>query len=153
MTDFLDQAGRSALMRRVRRSDTAPELAVRLALRDLGVGYRLSREGLPGRPDVVLAGRRVAVFVHGCFWHGHPDCKRSAPAKSNVAFWSTKIARNAERDRRVAEELRSKGWHVLVIWECATRNRVRLREVLSTYLLERGFERRSRSTGTLVEIG
>jgi DNA mismatch endonuclease (patch repair protein) len=108
-------------MRRVRSRDTGPELAVRRALRKLRVGYRLDGSALPGRPDVVMKGRRLAVFVHGCFWHGH-DCPRGARIpKSNTAYWTGKIARNRARDADAAAALQAMGWRAVVLWECELR--------------------------------
>lgn len=110
-------------MRRVRRRDTTPEKRVRAALRALGwIGYRLDRGDLPGRPDVAFVGRRVAIFVHGCFWHGH-ECPRGArPPKTNAEYWRAKIARNRARDAAAVEALSVAGWRVVVIWECETRD-------------------------------
>lgn len=118
MSDVFTPERRSAVMRRVRGRDTAPEMRVRRALRALGLGYRLGGCGLPGRPDVVMAGRRTAVFVHGCFWHGH-DCARGARRpKQNAEYWSAKIGRNRERDERNREALEAAGWRVVTLWEC-----------------------------------
>lgn len=121
MTDVFTPEKRSAVMRRVRGADTGPELAVRRALRAAGLGYRLGGGGLPGRPDVTMAGRRVALFVHGCFWHGH-DCARGARLpKANGDYWRAKIDRNRARDARVQAALEAAGWRVLTVWECALR--------------------------------
>jgi DNA mismatch endonuclease (patch repair protein) len=117
MTDFLDQATRSERMRRVRQSNTAPELALRRALHAQGLRYRLHPKQLPGRPDIVFPAARVALFVHGCFWHGHVCSAGRAPA-SNVDFWGPKLAANRERDARKEQQLRELGWTVLVVWEC-----------------------------------
>ena len=118
MGDVFTPEKRSAVMRRVKGRDTAPELKVRRLLRDGGIGYRLGGCGLPGRPDVVMKGRRIALFVHGCFWHGH-DCPRGArQPRSNADYWLAKIDRNRERDGRVAAELAAAGWRVLTLWEC-----------------------------------
>ena len=105
-------------MRRVGSKDTGPELAVRRLLTALGLRYRLQRKDLPGAPDIVLPGRRLALFVHGCFWHGH-DCKRGARApKTNEGYWRAKIARNVARDEKHRVALADMGWRSLVIWEC-----------------------------------
>jgi DNA mismatch endonuclease (patch repair protein) len=105
-------------MRRVKGRDTSPELFVRRALRAAGVGYRLGGCGLPGRPDLVMKGRRTAVFVHGCFWHGH-DCARGArEPKANADYWRAKIGRNRARDIRASEALAADGWRVVTLWEC-----------------------------------
>lgn len=118
MTDVFTPAQRSAVMRRVKGRDTSPELFVRRALRAAGVGYRLGGCGLPGRPDLVMKGRCTAVFVHGCFWHGH-DCARGArQPKANADYWRAKIDRNRARDARTAEALAGDCWRVVTLWEC-----------------------------------
>ena len=120
-TDVFSPEKRSAVMRRVKGRDTSPELAVRRILRAAGIGYRLGGMGLPGRPDVVMKGRKVALFVHGCFWHGH-DCPRgSRKPKANADYWGGKIARNRDRDARSAETLTADGWRVVIVWECDLR--------------------------------
>ncbi len=117
-TDVFTPEKRSAVMRRVRGRDTAPELKVRRALREAGIGYRLGGCGLPGRPDVVMKGRRIALFVHGCFWHGH-DCARGArQPRANADYWIAKIGRNRTRDARTSTELTDAGWTVVTVWEC-----------------------------------
>ena len=105
-------------MARVKGKDTKPELKVRQLLWAAGYRYRLHRKDLPGSPDIVLRGRKAAVFVHGCFWHGH-DCKRGArQPKGNAEYWRSKIEGNRARDDRSAEALAGKGWRPLVVWEC-----------------------------------
>jgi DNA mismatch endonuclease (patch repair protein) len=114
---------RSAVMRAVKSTDTAPERAVRAMLRAFAPGYRLHRADLPGKPDIVYGRRGLAIFVHGCFWHGH-DCARGARApKTNAGYWSAKIARNRTRDERNLSELAARGWRTLVIYECALADR------------------------------
>ncbi|PZQ46102.1 MAG: very short patch repair endonuclease [Phenylobacterium zucineum] len=121
MTDVFTPEQRSAVMRRVKARDTGPELVVRRALCAAGIGYRLGGCGLAGRPDLVMKGRRVAVFVHGCFWHGH-DCPRgSRRPKANAAYWDAKRARNIARDIDVFARLTTDGWRVVTIWECDLR--------------------------------
>ena len=117
MTDTLTPAQRSALMSRIRGVDTKPELAVRRALYSQGYRYRIHVRGLPGRPDVVFTKRRMAVFVHGCFWHRH-GCSKSSDPKSRVEYWQTKFESNVERDRRNQEILVRDGWRIFVAWEC-----------------------------------
>jgi DNA mismatch endonuclease, patch repair protein len=118
-TDVFSPEKRSAVMRRIKGRDTGPELAVRRILRAAGIGYRLGGRGLPGRPDLVMKGRRVAVFVHGCFWHGH-DCARGArKPKANADYWSAKIGRNRARDVAARQALEADGWRVVTVWECA----------------------------------
>eukprot|EP01037_Dinobryon_pediforme_P014944 gene14944-15082_t len=105
-------------MRRVGSKDTGPERAVRRLLTSLGVRYRLQRKDLPGAPDIVLPGRKLALFVHGCFWHGH-DCKRGARVpKTNEGYWRAKIASNVARDAASLTALADLGWRAEVIWEC-----------------------------------
>ena len=121
-------------MRRVRGRDTGPELKVRRLLWGAGYRYRLHRGDLPGKPDIVLPGRRVAVFVHGCFWHGH-DCPRGArQPKANVDYWKAKIARNVARDRRVQAELAEAGWRPVIVWECELKDTPALAARLSETL-------------------
>lgn len=105
-------------MARIGGRDTKPEMLFRRALRSHGIGYRLHARDLPGRPDVVFRGARLAVFVHGCFWHRHPGCARATHPKSSIPFWSSKFAANVARDRRSVERLRAAGWRVGLVWEC-----------------------------------
>jgi DNA mismatch endonuclease (patch repair protein) len=107
-------------MSRIRGADTSPELALRRALRKVGIGYRIHAKGLPGRPDVAFMKARLAVFVHGCFWHRHPGCRRATTPRSNNSFWVEKFAANTSRDRRSIQALHACGWDVGVIWECET---------------------------------
>ncbi|WP_366940830.1 very short patch repair endonuclease [uncultured Amaricoccus sp.] len=113
---------RSAQMRLVRGKDTGPEMVVRRLAHGLGYRFRLHRRDLPGAPDLVFAGRRGIVFVHGCFWHRHgdPGCWRARLPKSRPEFWVPKLSANAARDASVEAALRADGWEVLVIWECET---------------------------------
>jgi len=118
LTDVFDREKRSAVMRRVKGRDTTPERTVRRLLTALGARYRLHRKDLPGNPDIVLPSRRLALFVHGCFWHGH-DCARGARVpKANRDYWTAKVARNVARDIRTHEALLAAGWRVDTIWEC-----------------------------------
>lgn len=108
-------------MRSVRRRNTAPELEVRGQLHSAGFRYRLHARDLPGTPDLVFRRMRVALFVHGCFWHGH-DCAHGIVAsKSNIDYWNAKIQANRVRDRKKNDELRRLGWRVIEIWECQVR--------------------------------
>ncbi len=118
MTDVYGPDKRSAVMRRVKGSGTKPELAVRRLVWRLAGRYRLNRADLPGSPDIVLAGRRLAIFVHGCFWHGH-DCARGARVpKANRDYWLGKVARNRARDAAARTALSAAGWRVETVWEC-----------------------------------
>lgn len=105
-------------MAKVRSENTGPELRVRKFLHARGLRYRLHAKSLPGKPDLVLKGSRTVVFVHGCFWHQHPDCRRARMPMSNRAYWTTKLGRNVQRDRDDLERLRTLGWNVITVWEC-----------------------------------
>lgn len=109
---------RSALMSKVRGKDTKPEKLVRSMLHRMGFRFRLHRKDLPGRPDIVLPKHRTVVFVHGCFWHRHPGCKKTSFPQTNTRFWEAKLAGNMDRDARNMEELARLGWKVIVVWEC-----------------------------------
>lgn len=117
--DHVSSRTRSKIMSKIRCKDTQPELQVRRYLHKHGFRYRLHLSKLPGRPDLVFAGRRACVFVHGCFWHGCPKCSdgRREPL-SNRDYWLPKIRRNRKRDRNNVRNLRKAGWNVLEIWEC-----------------------------------
>ena len=125
-TDVFTPEQRSAVMARVKGRDTKPELIVRQALTRLGARYRLQRRDLPGAPDIVLPGRRLAILVHGCFWHGH-DCARGARVpKANRDYWLAKVGRNRARDARTLEALAALGWRVETVWECELKDRAAL---------------------------
>ncbi len=116
-------------MSRIRSRDTTPEMAVRKAVHGAGLRYRLHVKELPGRPDLVFPGRRVAVFVHGCFWHQH-GCRLSHAPASRLEYWGPKLRRNQERDVESADALTRAGWAVLQIWECETRTPVALAKLV-----------------------
>jgi len=109
---------RSRTMRAVRSRDTAPEMVVRRFLHAAGLRYRLHDRHLPGIPDLVFASRRIALFVHGCFWHRHRGCKLARIPKSRVRFWTEKLEGNKRRDARNLARIRRLGWSSLVVWEC-----------------------------------
>jgi DNA mismatch endonuclease (patch repair protein) len=133
-TDVFDAAKRSAVMRRVKGRDTTPEMTVRKALTRLGARYRLHRKDLPGAPDVVLPARRLALFVHGCFWHGH-DCARGARVpQANRDYWVGKVGRNRARDERSREALTALGWRVETLWECELKDAAALEARLAALL-------------------
>jgi DNA mismatch endonuclease (patch repair protein) len=134
MTDVYSAEKRSAVMRRVKGRDTTPELTVRRLLTALGVRYRLHRNDLPGKPDIVMAGRRLAIFVHGCFWHGH-DCARGARVpKANRDYWLGKVGRNRQRDGVSRAALEAAGWRVETIWECEMKDEAALKGRLEALL-------------------
>lgn len=125
---------RSATMRAVKSQDTRPELAVRKILREIAPGYRLHRADLPGRPDIAYGRRRLAIFVHGCFWHGH-DCPRGARMpKANADYWRAKIGRNRARDAASLKALEAMGWRAVVVYECALKDPAALRARLGAEL-------------------
>jgi DNA mismatch endonuclease (patch repair protein) len=113
---------RSDIMRAVKRAHTAPEIVVRQALHALGLRFRLHRRDLPGSPDIVTPKFRTVVFVHGCFWHRHPNCRYATTPKSRQEYWLPKFEANLERDARKEAQLRELGWRVLVVWECETKS-------------------------------
>ncbi|MNF24500.1 Very short patch repair protein [compost metagenome] len=113
---------RSDIMRAVKRANTAPEIIVRQVLHALGLRFRLHRRDLPGSPDIVLPKFQTVVFVHGCFWHCHPDCRYATTPKSRQEYWLPKFEANVARDARKEAQLRELGWRVLVIWECETKS-------------------------------
>lgn len=114
---------RSEQMSRIRSRDTKPEMLVRRALHAAGLRYRLHARDLPGRPDLIFRRARLAVFVHGCFWHQHPGCERARTPISRREYWIPKFEGNVLRDKRNVAALKASGWTVLVIWECETCNR------------------------------
>ena len=134
MTDVFTPEKRSAVMRRVKGRDTGPEKTVRRLLTVLGARYRLHRKDLPGKPDIVMPGRRLVLFVHGCFWHGH-DCARGARVpKQNRDYWLGKVGRNRARDAASRAALEVAGWRVEVVWECELKDEAGLGERLGGLL-------------------
>lgn len=125
MVDRLTPDQRRLNMSHVRAKNTVPEMTVRRLMHRLGFRYRLHRQDLPGRPDIVLPRYRAAIFVHGCFWHGH-DCSLFRMPATRTEFWASKIAANRRRDGDAVSGLRDVGWRSLLIWECALRGRGRL---------------------------
>jgi DNA mismatch endonuclease, patch repair protein len=133
-TDVFTPNKRSAVMRAVKGANTKPELVVRKLLWTAGYRYRLNVRALPGAPDIVLRSRKAAIFVHGCFWHGH-DCARGARVpKANRAYWQAKVERNRARHKRHLSTLRGEGWRVLTIWECGMKDEPALRRRLLAFL-------------------
>jgi DNA mismatch endonuclease (patch repair protein) len=125
-------------MQAVKSKDTAPELIVRRTVHSMGYRFRLHRKDLPGKPDLVFPGVRKAIFVHGCFWHGH-NCARGARVpKRNRVYWTKKVGRNQERDRSVVAALKGSGWKVRIFWECQLKDRSRLRARIGCFLAKAG---------------
>lgn len=122
MADKFTPEERSRIMARVKGRDTRPEKIVRSLLHALGYRFRLHRQDLPGKPDVVLPKHKKTVYIHGCFWHGQPSCPRAARPTSNVEFWNKKIDGNIARDAAAQHALTQLGWQHLVVWQCETRD-------------------------------
>lgn len=122
MADTFTRIQRSQIMRSVRSNGTRPEKACERLMRSAKIRFRKHPTNLAGHPDFVLPDSRVAVFVHGCFWHGHEGCKHFSMPSSNVNYWEEKIGRNRRRDRQVRRLLRKAGWRTAVLWECKLRN-------------------------------
>lgn len=120
--DNLSSQQRHKNMTAIRLKDTKPELLARKWLWNHGYRYRLNVKSVPGKPDIVLRRYRTAIFVNGCFWHGHEECGNYKIPKSNTDFWVNKITKNKERDQRNYSDLFNAGWSVIVIWECQLRN-------------------------------
>mgnify|MGYP002857179839 FL=1 len=116
-------------MAAIHSASTKPELLLRRALWHLGFRYRVNDKRLPGSPDIVLPKFRTVVFVHGCFWHGHKDCKNYTVPKTNTDFWTAKVAKNQQRDQDTWRQLEAKGWSVIIVWECELK-KDRLRETV-----------------------
>jgi DNA mismatch endonuclease (patch repair protein) len=136
VTDTLNEKERSARMALVRGKDTKPELVVRRLVHSMGYRYRLHIASLPGKPDLVFAGKRKVIFVHGCFWHRHPSssCKLARMPKSRLEFWVPKLEGNRLRDERNKRELKRQGWKVLSIWECQIANLASLSKRIRSFL-------------------
>ena len=122
---------RAEIMSRIRSIDTRPEMRVRRTLWAAGLRYRLHDRRLPGKPDVVFCSRRIVIFVHGCFWHGHQGCPRHRIPKTRTEWWAAKIARNRERDDEARRALEAAGWTVIVLWECEAADPERLERLVT----------------------
>jgi DNA mismatch endonuclease (patch repair protein) len=125
--DIVSPEHRSKIMSKIRGKNTNPEMVVRSLCHEMGFRFRLHRRDLPGTPDLVFPKHGLCMFVHGCFWHRHPDCKYAYMPKSRVDFWQNKLAKNVERDLKTQQALINMGWRVVTIWECHTKNRDLLR--------------------------
>ena len=136
MVDVYTKAERSRIMSLVKTRFTDPENRLASLLKKADVRYRRNVQTLPGTPDFVIPSAKTAIFVHGCFWHGHPNCKRAKLPETNKEFWEEKIGRNRRRDARVTRRLRRRGWHVMTVWQCRLRTPDRVVERLKTMLRE-----------------
>jgi DNA mismatch endonuclease, patch repair protein len=138
VADIVDRARRSEMMARIGPRNTAPEMVVRRIAHRLGYRFRLHRKDLPGRPDLVLPRHRLAVFVHGCFWHRHEACANCSMPKTRPAFWCAKFAATVARDRRHIEALHALGWRTLIVWECETEMQGLVEKILRRVLADGG---------------
>lgn len=132
--DKISRQQRSKNMAAVRGKNTTPELLVRHVLHAMGYRFRLHKKDLPGKPDIVLPKYRTCIFVHGCFWHQHPGCKRATKPSTNTDFWSQKLDKNVERDEQNRLALNDLSWNVIVVWECETKDIVLLENKLYHFL-------------------
>ena len=125
---------RSRNMAAIKSKNTKPEIAVRKMLHALGYRFRLHRKDLPGSPDIVLPKYKTVIFVHGCFWHRHENCKYASTPKTRKEFWETKFKVNVKRDKEIQEKIKNIGWHSVVIWECEIKNKDILINELKEFL-------------------
>lgn len=147
--DTRTQEERSRIMAAVRSKDTKPELLVRRFLWSKGIRYRLHAASVPGRPDVVVRRLKLAIFVHGCFWHGHEGCSRGRLPKSKLGYWRPKIDNNRSRDAAIAEQLHQEGWYQIVVWEC----QLRTQESAATALVQLWYEIQAMCPKTGLAVG
>jgi DNA mismatch endonuclease (patch repair protein) len=133
MTDTRTPEQRRRIMQSVGTRDTGPEMTVRRLLFGLGYRYRSNAKNLPGKPDIVFPGRKCAIFVHGCFWHGHV-CRKGHAPKSRLDYWGPKLRANKQRDRVQVLALKSLGWSVTTVWQCETADLEKLRAKLTNFL-------------------
>lgn len=129
---------RSQIMARIRSKNTKPEVLTRSAVQALGLRFRNHVDDLPGKPDLANKTRKWAIFVHGCFWHSHAGCQLASSPKSNTGYWSEKLARNRSRDAEKVAALESRGFRVLVVWECDVRDGARLQRALESFFVSNG---------------
>lgn len=132
--DTLTRKERSQRMALIKSVNTKPEMRVRRLLFSLGYRYRIHKTDLPGKPDIVLRKHKTVIFVNGCFWHRHKNCRYSRTPESNLKYWLPKLAKNKANDRKNHAELRARGWEVIVIWECQTRNLSALLKIIKKNL-------------------
>jgi DNA mismatch endonuclease, patch repair protein len=134
LADIVSSTQRSVIMSKIKSRDTAPELAVRRIAHRLGFRFRLHAKNLPGRPDLIFPKHRLALFVHGCFWHRHRGCRFAYRPKTRVRFWDTKFRSNVARDGKNVNQLEIMGWRVLIVWECEAEHELRLLKLLAAHV-------------------
>ena len=161
--DVFDKEKRHKVMAAIRAKNTKPEIIVRKYLFSKGFRYRLYHKRLPGHPDLVMRKYRTCIFVNGCFWHGHDNCKAFKMPKTNTEFWKNKIERNKTRDKEGLRQLAKMGWHTIVVWECQLKPSIRVQTLTaleytlnSIYLKDhsiayRDLEEEERSEGLAAE--
>jgi DNA mismatch endonuclease (patch repair protein) len=132
--DRITKEHRSWNMSRIKSGNTKPEIVVRSLLHNMGYRFRLHRKDLPGKPDIVLPRYKSIIFVHGCFWHRHKECKNTTSPKTKKTFWREKFKANVIRDKKVQEELKSMGWKILIIWECELPDLDRVKKLIKESL-------------------
>jgi len=132
--DVFPKEKRSQIMANIKGKNTKPEIIVRSILHKAGYRFRLHRRDLPGNPDIVLPKFKKAIFVHGCFWHGHKNCKRAKRPETKKNFWNEKLSKNIERDRKKQKELKKLGWHALVVWQCEIKDKDSVLNKLRNFL-------------------
>lgn len=135
MSDNLTKEQRKKAMSSVRQQDTKPEKLVRSILHKLGFRFRKNVSSLAGKPDIVLPKYKTIIFVHGCFWHQHKNCRKAVRPISNIEFWNNKLDKNVKRDKQTEAELKSLGWKVVIIWTCEMKNKELLIEKLKNFLI------------------
>jgi len=139
MMDNISKEHRIWNMSRIKNKNTLPEIKVRSLLYGMGFRFRLHRSDLPGKPDIVLPKYKTVIFVNGCFWHVHENCKDSTIPKTNISFWEKKLKGNVERDRKKYAQLEEKGWKIIVVWECEFKNIENVRKRLCLEISENNF--------------
>ena len=132
--DRITREHRSWNMSRIKSCNTKPEIVVRSLLHNMGYRFRLHRKDLPGKPDIVLPRYKSIIFIHGCFWHRHKECKNTTSPKTKKTFWREKFKANVIRDKKVQEELKSMGWKILIIWECELPDLDRVKKLIKESL-------------------
>lgn len=134
MADRLTKEHRSWNMSRIKSTHSKPEVVVRSLLHRMGYRFRLHKKDLPGKPDIVLPKYKTVIFVHGCFWHRHLNCKYAYTPKTRTDKWLHKFSNNNERDKIVKKQLELLGWKVLIVWECQTKGAEKLEKTLKSFL-------------------
>ncbi|MBA4317990.1 MAG: very short patch repair endonuclease [Flavobacterium sp.] len=129
--DTISKEARSRNMAAIKSKNTKPEIVLRKMLHANGLRFRLHRKDLPGKPDIVLPKYKTVIFVHGCFWHRHKNCKRASTPKSNIKYWIEKFKYNIERDLRIKNKLKSYKLNVLIVWECQTNEKNTFLEIIN----------------------